>query len=139
MIYIKDRFDSVEDGIKYLINTLVNHYYNDLCGGRSYMFTDRRVLKMTKLETDSWDYRQTKKYFIILHNNIPWGYIVNIDDDNKFNKGDLLMPRKPSARSGFYQAAEQRRRTPTRNFSRGNILHGNFHVANDGPARFLRQ
>ena len=85
MIYIKDRFDCVEDGIKYLINTLVNHYYNDLCGGRSYMFTDRRVLKMTKLETDSWDYRQAKKYFIILHNNIPWGYIVNIDDDNKFN------------------------------------------------------
>jgi hypothetical protein len=53
-----------------------------------------------------------KKYIKILKGNSVWGFVVNTDDDKKFNRGDILKA------AGY--------NTPARNQARGNILKGDF-------------
>ena len=49
-----------------------------------------------------------RKYIKIIQNNSAWGFIVAVDNDTKFKKGDILMPAGWNA--------------PTRNAARGNIF-----------------
>ena len=72
-----------------------------------------------------------KKYIKIMTGNggtpmsSVWGFVVNVDDDRKFKKGDILYP------AGWA--------TPARNKARGNIVEGNFDwVQWTGPA-YLQQ
>ena len=51
-----------------------------------------------------------RKYIKIIIGQSVWGFIVNIDNDAKFKRGDILMP------AGYS--------TPARNFARGNIYNG---------------
>jgi hypothetical protein len=51
-----------------------------------------------------------------------WGFVVNVDNDKKFRRGDILM-------AAGYNA-------PARNAARGNVLDGDFDVAWAGP-RYL--
>ncbi len=64
-----------------------------------------------------------KKYVKILKKlgsqTMVWGFIVNVDDDKKFRKGDLLMA------AGF--------NAPARNKPRGNILDGGYTIRWTGP------
>ena len=43
-----------------------------------------------------------------------WGFVVAVDTDKKFKKGDLLKP------AGF--------NAPARNAARGNVLEGGFRI-----------
>ncbi len=68
-----------------------------------------------------------KKYIKILVGNggypmsSVWGFVVNVDNDPKFKKGDILYP------AGWAG--------PARNQARGNVIEGNFNwVQWTGPA-----
>ena len=60
-----------------------------------------------------------RKYIKVLKENSVWGFIVAVDNDKKFKKGDIL------------KAASYK--TPERNAARGNILTG-YSVNWTGPA-----
>ena len=68
-------------------------------------------------------YNEGKKYIKVLKRlgsqTMVWGFIVNVDDDAKFRKGDILMA------AGF--------NAPARNKPRGNILDGNYRIRWTGP------
>lgn len=49
-----------------------------------------------------------RKYIKIIQNNSAWGFIVAVDNDKKFKKGDILM-------AAGYNA-------PARNKARGNVF-----------------
>jgi len=55
-----------------------------------------------------------KKYIKIMSNSSVWGFVVNVDNDKQFRKGDLLKAASWAA--------------PARNFARGNILDGGYNV-----------
>lgn len=72
-------------------------------------------------------FKTGNKYIKIMVGNggIPmgsvWGFVVNVDNDPKFKKGDILKP------AGWA--------TPARNQARGNVIEGNFDwVQWTGPA-----
>ncbi len=67
-----------------------------------------------------------KKYIKITQRNggSVWGFVVNVDNDAKFKKGDILKA------AGWA--------TPARNQARGNIIEGNFDwVQWTGPAYLI--
>ena len=72
---------------------------------------------------DNVTYNEGKKYIKILKKlgtqTMVWGFIVNVDNDAKFRKGDILMA------AGF--------NAPARNKPRGNILDGNYRIRWTGP------
>ena len=72
-------------------------------------------------------FKAGKKYIKIMMGNggtpmaSVWGFVVNVDDDPKFKKGDILKA------AGWA--------TPARNQARGNVIEGNFDwVQWTGPA-----
>ena len=91
-----------------------------------YMFatgTTDVQLKMTKRFNESLSYKAGKKYIKVLHDRSVWGFIVNVDDDVRFKKGDILKAAGWSA--------------PARNQARGNIIDGGYSVLWTGP-RYLK-
>ena len=72
---------------------------------------------------DNVTYNEGKKYIKILKKlgtqTMVWGFIVNVDDDKKFRKGDILMA------AGF--------NAPARNKPRGNVLDGEYTIRWTGP------
>ena len=72
---------------------------------------------------DNVTYNEGKKYIKILKKlgtqTMVWGFIVNVDNDAKFRKGDILMA------AGF--------NAPARNKPRGNVLDGNYSIRWTGP------
>lgn len=69
---------------------------------------------------DNLEVREGKKYIKIIRDRSVWGFIVNVDNDPKFRKGDILM-------AAGYNA-------PARNKARGNILDGGYKIDWTGPA-----
>ena len=65
-------------------------------------------------------YKVGNKYIKITNKNggSVWGFVVNTDDDKKFNKGDILM-------AAGYNA-------PARNKARGNVFKG-YNINWTGP------
>ena len=53
-----------------------------------------------------------------------WGFVVAVDDDKKFKKGDLLKPAGYNA--------------PARNAARGNVLEGGFRIRWTGTCEYLK-
>ena len=64
-------------------------------------------------------YTSGKKYIKVMANNSVWGFIVNVEDDKMFRKGDILKAAGAGA--------------PARNTPRGNILDGGYNIAWTGP------
>jgi hypothetical protein len=60
-----------------------------------------------------------KKYIKIVKDSSVWGFVVAVDNDNKFQKGDILKP------AGFA--------APARNKARGNIFSDDYSVSWSGP------
>ena len=59
------------------------------------------------------------KYIKVITGSSVWGFIVNVDNDKKFRRGDLLLA------AGW--------KTPARNKPRGNILDGGYTIRWTGP------
>lgn len=60
-----------------------------------------------------------KKYIKIVIKKSVWGFVVNVDNDKKFRRGDILKPAGYNA--------------PARNAARGNILKGGYSISWTGP------
>lgn len=61
-----------------------------------------------------------KKYYKIISGSSVWGFVVAVDSDPKFKRGDILKPASWNS--------------PTRNHARGNILEGGYPCSWTGPA-----
>ena len=71
--------------------------------------------KMIAEFNESISYKTGSKYIkITRERGGVWGFVVNIDNDKKFKKGDIL-------KAAGYAA-------PARNFARGNIIDGGYTV-----------
>ena len=53
-------------------------------------------------------FEEGRKYIKVLTDTSVWGFIVAVEDDKKFNKGDILMPASYNS--------------PARNKARGNVF-----------------
>ena len=117
----------MEKQIQKLIETIKADYANwrGISG-------DKEIYKKMVADFNSGlGFKIGKKYIKIMTGNggtpmgSVWGFVVNVDDDPKFKKGDILYP------AGWA--------TPARNKARGNIVEGNFDwVQWTGPA-YLQQ
>ena len=109
-VSITKKFDSVDDGIQNMI-AAANHDYTK--------FLDNE--KMHKEFIEGWVVKQGQKYIKISTRNggSAWGFVVNTDNDKKFQKGDILKC------AGF--------NAPARNAARGNVLNGGYNINWTGP------
>lgn len=85
---------------------------------RSEMSDERKVERIEDFK-NAINVRKGKKYYKIVSGGSVWGFVVAVDDDPKFRKGDLLKPASWA--------------TPARNAARGNVLDGIEHVNWTGP------
>jgi hypothetical protein len=113
-VAIKKTFETVEDGIANMI-AACNHDYKETF--------HRGIDHSTMVEEfeDGWVIKNGSKYTKIStrKGGCAWGFVVNVDNDKKFKKGDLLMCAGYSA--------------PARNGARGNVLEGGFEINWTGP------
>ena len=70
--------------------------------------------KMNADYADNFDIRYGKKYIKIVCNNSVAAFVVGVDNDKKFKKGDILKAAGWNA--------------PARNAARGNILDGGYAI-----------
>jgi hypothetical protein len=68
-----------------------------------------------------WEVQTGRKYIKLICPEVAaWAFIVNVDTDKKFRRGDLL-------KAGSWTA-------PERNAARGNVLDGGYEITWHGPA-----
>ena len=83
-------------------------------GDRAGVLTDINKKMIAEFD-EGLSYKTGSKYIkITKERGGVWGFVVNIDNDKKFKKGDIL-------KAAGYAA-------PARNFARGNILAGGYKV-----------
>jgi len=70
--------------------------------------------KMNADYVDTYDIRYGKKYIKIVCNNSVAAFVVGVDNDKKFKKGDILKAAGWNA--------------PARNAARGNVLDGGYAI-----------
>ena len=117
--------DSKEQGmqneIQNLLNAIVDDYRLFLLGSR-YLDYDNKMSEVEKF-ADGLAVKEGKKYIKIEKQlgsqTMVWGFVVGVDTDKKFRKGDILMA------AGF--------NAPARNKPRGNVLDNDFDVTWSGP------
>ena len=109
-VRVNKQFDSVNDGIQNML-AAATHDYNEFCSNEN----------MQQEFTEGWVVKEGQKYIKIStrNGNSAWGFIVNTDNDKKFQKGDILKCAGYSA--------------PARNKARGNVLSGGFNIQWTGP------
>ena len=116
MTMIKKKFEKIEDGINNMLDAAA-HDYKSM--GSTYRTSDDfRAGFMIK---------PGQKYIKIgrMSKHTPgrmgqcWGFVVGVDNDPKFKKGDVL-------KAAGYNA-------PARNAPRGNVLEGGFNINWTGP------
>ena len=109
-VRVNTQFENVNDGIQNMI-AAATHDYNEFCSNEN----------MQQEFTEGWVVKEGQKYIKIStrNGNSAWGFIVNTDNDKKFQKGDILKCAGYSA--------------PARNKARGNVLSGGFNIQWTGP------
>lgn len=112
MIPIKKKFDNIDDGIENMLAAAESDYNNFMPENKG----------MCDDFADGWKIKVGKKYIKIASKISVWGFVVNVDNDKKFKKGDVLMA------AGWAG--------PARNKARGNVLEGGFGIEWTGP-RYL--
>lgn len=112
MIPIKKTFKTVEAGIENMLAAAESDYNNFMPENKG-MCDDFAA---------GWKIKVGKKYIKIASKISVWGFVVNVDNDKKFKKGDVLMA------AGWAG--------PARNKARGNVLEGGFGIEWTGP-RYL--
>ena len=113
-VYVKDASKSVLSGLSKMKAAMIEDY-------AKFMVPDTDTKKkMNAAYADNSDIRYGKKYIKIVENGGGVkAFVVGVDNDKKFKKGDILLP------AGF--------NAPARNFARGNILDGGYGIAWTGP------
>ena len=109
-VYVTKTANTVAGGIAHMIEA-ANEDYMD--------FPVNDNMKAEFVE--DWVVKTGSKYIKIStrKGGSAWGFVVNTDNDKKFNKGDIL-------KCAGYKA-------PARNGARGNVLDGNYPINWTGP------
>jgi hypothetical protein len=110
----------MQNEIQNLVDSIVADYYN--WQSKSSIRTEVHARMLDEF-INGIEVVEGRKYIKILKKlgsqTMVWGFVVNVDNDKKFRKGDILM-------AAGYGA-------PARNAARGNILDGDFDVSWTGP------
>ena len=111
----------MQNQIENLINAIVDDYRVWTLGTEYGKKDYDRAMDRVKQFADAITVKEGSKYTKIFKDNggSVWGFVVAVDTDKKFRKGDILMP------AGF--------NAPARNSARGNILHNDFDINWTGP------
>ena len=114
-VYVKDASKSVLSGLGKMKAAMIEDYAKFMPPTKSDV-----TAKMNADYADNFDIRYGKKYIkIVEKGGGVKAFVVGVDDDKKFKKGDILKPAGWAA--------------PARNGARGNILEGNYAINWTGP------
>ena len=108
-VYVKDASKSVLSGLSKMKAAMIADY-------AKFMVPDTDTKKkMNAAYADNFDIRYGKKYIKIVENGGGVkAFVVGVDNDKKFKKGDILKAAGWNA--------------PARNAARGNILDGGYAI-----------
>ena len=108
-VYVKDASKSVLSGLSKMKAAMIEDY-------AKFMVPDTDTKKkMNAAYADNFDIRYGKKYIKIVENGGGVkAFVVGVDNDKKFKKGDILKAAGWNA--------------PARNAARGNILDGGYAI-----------
>ena len=112
-VIVKDASKSVLSGLSKMKAAMIADYAKFMVPD-----TDNKK-KMNANYADTFDIRYGKKYIKIVCDNSVAAFVVGVDNDKVFKKGDILKPAGWAA--------------PARNAARGNILDGDYPINWTGP------
>ena len=112
-VLVNDAATTVLDGLGKMKAAMIADYAKFMVPD-----TDNKK-KMNADYADNFDIRYGKKYIKIVCDNSVAAFVVGVDNDKKFKKGDILKPAGWAA--------------PARNAARGNILDGGYPINWTGP------
>ncbi len=113
-VYVKDASKSVLSGLSKMKAAMIADYAKFMPPTKS-----NTTAKMNADFIDGFDVRYGKKYIKIVCKDSVTAFVVGVDNDKKFKKGDILLPAGYNA--------------PARNFARGNVLDGGYNIGWTGP------
>ena len=107
-VYVKEGANTVLAGLTNMKAAMIEDYVG-------FMPPKDEVRKNMCAEyADTYDIRYGKKYIKIVCNNSVAAFVVGVDNDKRFKKGDILKAAGWNA--------------PARNAARGNILDGGYPI-----------
>ena len=109
-VFVKESSESILSGLSKMKSAMIEDYY-------SMSFLD----SMAKEYAEKLTVTYGKKYIKLVNGagGDVSAFIVGVDNDKKFKKGDILKPAGWAA--------------PARNKARGNVLDGGYAIAWTGP------
>ena len=108
-VFVKTPSKSVLSGLSKMKAAMIADYADFMPPTKSDV-----TAKMNADYVDTYDIRYGKKYIKIVCNNSVAAFVVGVDNDKKFKKGDILKAAGWNA--------------PARNAARGNILDGGYAI-----------
>ena len=110
-VYVKEKTKNIIEGVEAIKRAMIADYGDWINRDDD---TGEIALRMWDEYADSFTVEYNKKYVRISANNSVLGFIVAVDNDKKFKKGDILKP------AGW--------KAPARNFARGNVFDGGYEI-----------
>ena len=111
-VYVKkEKNTTLEDGVDNLMNAMIEDYTGE---SRWTSLAMDRKTDMQKRYVEGLVATKGKKYWKIIQDDSATSFIVAVDDDKKFRKGDILMASSWNA--------------PARNRARGNVIDGEYGI-----------
>ena len=107
-VYVKDASKSVLSGLSKMKAAMIEDY-------AKFMVPDTDTKKKMNADfIDGFDIRYGKKYIKIVCKDSVAAFVVGVDNDKRFKKGDILKAAGWNA--------------PARNAARGNVLDGGYAI-----------
>ena len=111
-VYVKkEKNTTLEKGVDNLMNAMIEDYTGE---SRWTSLAMDRKTDMQKRYVEGLVATKGKKYWKIIQDDSATSFIVAVDDDKKFKKGDILMAASWNA--------------PARNRARGNVIDGEYGI-----------
>ena len=111
-VYVKkEKNTTLEKGVDNLMNAMIEDYTGE---SRWTSLAMDRKTDMQKRYVDGLVATKGKKYWKIIQDDSATSFIVAVDDDKRFKKGDILMAASWNA--------------PARNRARGNVIDGRYGI-----------
>jgi len=112
-VVVKESADSMAVGLTKMKTAMIEDY------AKFMPETSEVRTMMNKEYVEDFEIKHGKKYIKIINGHGCTAFVVAVDDDVRFRKGDILKPAGYNA--------------PARNAARGNILDGNYPINWTGP------
>ena len=111
-VYVKkEKNTTLKDGVDNLMNAMIEDYTGE---SRWTSLAMDRKTDMQKRYVEGLVAKKGKKYWKIIQDDSATSFIVAVDDDKKFKKGDISMASSWNA--------------PARNRARGNVIDGEYGI-----------